>query len=285
MRLHVVTATFCLLAALISPAAAQAACGEVVTLETRGQTLAYSLAAPAAGDAAPQAALVLLPGGDGFVDLDAGGCPRRLAGNSLIRSLPLFHKDGFVTALVDAPSDWQGPDGLGAFRGAPGHAADLGRVIADLRRRTGLPVHIVGTSRGTISAANAAALPGGDAAPGAAPDAVVLTSPVTAGQKGARKAWVEQTVFDIDLAAIRIPVLVVAHASDKCVRTPPDRAPGILDRTGGSREQFVAVAGGPAAGTVYPGLKACEGRTPHGYVGQEADVAAGIARFLGGGRY
>jgi hypothetical protein len=270
---------------MATPAAAQERCGEVVTLQTRGQSLAYSLATPAAGDAAARGALVLLPGGGGFIDLGPDGCARQLAGNSLIRSLPLFHKDGYVTALVDAPSDWRGQDGLGGFRNAPEHAADIGRVVADLRRRTGLPVYLVGTSRGSISAVNAASRLSGDAAPDAAPDGIVLTSPVTSGQQGARKAWVAQSVFDLDLAAIRVPVLVVAHAADTCVRTPPRLAPDILERTEGAREQFVAVEGGPAADTVYPGLEACEGRAPHGFVGQEADVAAGMARFLGGGAY
>jgi len=30
---------------------------------------------------------------------------------------------------------------------------------------------------------------------------------------------------------------------------------------------------------------ACEGRSPHGFLQQEAEVAAGIARFIGGARY
>ncbi len=36
------------------------------------------------------------------------------------------------------------------------HAEDIGKVIADVRERTKLPVWLVGTSRGAISAANAA---------------------------------------------------------------------------------------------------------------------------------
>jgi hypothetical protein len=30
---------------------------------------------------------------------------------------------------------------------------------------------------------------------------------------------------------------------------------------------------------------ACEGRSPHGFNGLEAEVASGIARFASGGRY
>ncbi len=34
-----------------------------------------------------------------------------------------------------------------------------------------------------------------------------------------------------------------------------------------------------------PAIEACEGRSPHGFIGQEAEVAAGIARFVLGGKY
>jgi hypothetical protein len=58
----------------------------------------------------------------------------------------------------------------------------------------------------------------------------------------------------------------------------------ITNRTRGPRQQVVLVSGGPGwAGG--PGLDACAGRAPHGFVEQEAEVAAGIARFVAGGRY
>jgi hypothetical protein len=220
--------------------------------------------------------LVLLPGGGGAVDLDANGCATALAGSSLVRMQPLFHADGFAIALIDAPSDWRSADGLGGFRTDPRHAEDIGKVIADLRQRTGLPVFLAGSSRGTISAVNAGARLTGDAAP----DALFLISPVTSGHAGAHKAWVSQTVFDLDLSAIRTPVLVVAHAADKCVRTPPDRAGKILDRTNGNREQFIRFEGGPAATKTFKGLKACQGNAPHGYVGQDGELAAKMTAFL-----
>ncbi len=254
------------------------ACGTPVELAAHGGTsLRYGLSGP---DMDARAALVLLPGGGGFIDLDRNGCPRQLTGNSLIRQQPHFHAAGLVTALVDAPSDHQGQEGLGEFRIDPDHAADIGKVIADLRHRTGLPVWLVGTSRGAISAANAAArLTGAHAA-----DGLVLTSPVTAGLEGARKPWVAHSVFSLDLDAIRMPVLVVVHAEDKCVRTPPDLADKIAAETTSPREQTVTVSGGPGW-SGETGVKACRGKSPHGFLEQEAEVAAGIARFIAGGQY
>ena len=253
-------------------------CGQVVTLATReGADTTYSLAGPSNS---ADAALILLAGGGGFLDIDTHGCPRRLKGNSLVRTRSLSHRQGLVTAMVDAPSDQQGPDGLGGGRITPEHAEDLGKVIADVRRRTGLPVWLVGTSRGTISAVNAAARLTGLHAP----DGLVITSPVTSGQKGSRKAWVAQTVFSLDLEAIRLPVLVVAHAADKCIRTPPELAVRITERTNGVREQQVTVTGGHG-GNGPADINACKGRSPHGFIGQENDVIAGIARFVRGGRF
>ena len=84
-------------------------------------------------------------------------------------------------------------------------------------------------------------------------------------------------VFSLDLEAICVPVLVIAHADDKCIRTPPQLAAGITKRTSGVREQLVTVTGGP--GRDGPAdVNSCKGRSPHGFIGQEEDVIAGIAR-------
>lgn len=263
------------------PAPDAGRCGEVLTLATHdGSTTRVAFLAPAAGNQGTAITLVLLPGGSGHVNLDDGGCARQLKGNSLIRSIPLFNAAGFGTALVDAPADFQGEDGLAGFRIDARHAEDLGKLIADLRARTRGSVWIVGTSRGAISAANAAARLAGPSAP----DGIVLTSALMSGQSGARKAWVAQSVFDLPLENIRIPVLVVGHAADGCVRSPPELMERVVSRTPSAREQVVTVSGGP--GYDGPrGLAACEGRTPHGFIGQEAEVAAGIARFVRGEAY
>lgn len=263
-------------------AAAGERCGEVLSVQTRERsTTRYAFVPPPAAAAQGHPiTLLLLPGGSGHADLDERGCARKLQGNSLVRSLPLFHAAGFGTALVDAPSDFHGEDGLGGFRTDARHAQDLGQLIAALRTRTQGAVWVVGTSRGAISAANAASRLTGTAAP----DGLVLTSALMAGQPGAKKAWVAQSVFDLPLEDIPVPVLVVGHAADTCVRSPASLMDRIVARTRGPRQQIATVSGGPAR-PVPSGLDACEGRTPHGFVGQEAEVATGIARFVRGGRY
>jgi len=263
-----------------SPAGSADNCGDLITLATRGNsTTSYSLAGGASGGGKPQAALVILPGGPGFADLDAKGCARKLLGESLLRSRSLFHRAGLATALIDAPTDYHGVDGLGGFRIAQQHAEDIGKVIADVRNRTDLPVWLAATSRGTISAANAASRLAGKQAP----DGLVLTSPITSGREGGYKAWVAQTVFSVNLRQVRIPLLVVAHAADTCIRTPPMLAPEIAEQASAMRKQTFIVKGG--TGRSAAGLDACEGNTPHGFAGQDAELAAGIVRFISGGSY
>ena len=265
-----------------SDATAPARCGEVVAIQTHGGTTTrYSLASPPSPPAqGARVALVLLVGGGGHLDLDDRGCPRALTGNSLVRSLPLFHAEGFITALVDAPSDHPGEDGLAGFRIDTRHADDLGKVIADVRTRTNAQVWLIGTSRGAISAVNAAARLSGLSAP----DGLVLTSALMSGFHGGRKRWVAHSVFDLPLEAIRLPVLVVGHAEDSCARAPASLMRDVTARTNGVREQVVTVTGGPGKlGT--PTVDACVGRSPHGFVDQEAEVTAGIARFIRGGSY
>ncbi len=186
-------------------------------------------------------AVVLLPGGGGHLDLDANGCPRALKGNSLVRSIPDFRRLGFATALVDSPSDHVGDDGLAGFRSSSQHADDLGKVIADVRARANGLVWVIGTSRGTISAVNAASRLSGPAAP----DGVILTSALMWGAARGPGPWIAQTVFDLALEQVRIPVLVIGHAADTCLRSPAAMMDKIAARTNGAREQVVTVTGGP----------------------------------------
>ena len=273
----------CLLLLLMhAPAMAQdtkADCGQIVSIATHeGTTTRYALSLPAANAPTPPAVLVLMVGGGGDLKLDERGCARALDGNPVVRAIPVFLKQGLVSALVDTSSDYPGEEGLGGFRLALAHAADLGKIIADLRARTHAPVWLVGHSRGTISVANAAAHLQGPSAP----DGIVLMSAMLVG--GA-KGWVTQTVLSAPLEDVRMPVLVLGHADDKCVRSPAALMNRIIERTGSAREQTVTLTGGSEAVGAVPSVEACGARMPHGFFNLDAEFAAGIARFVRGERY
>jgi pimeloyl-ACP methyl ester carboxylesterase len=85
-------------------------------------------------------------------------------------------REGFLVAVLDRPSDRK--NGLWNFRTTSEHAADVKQAIAAIREVAPVPVWLVGTSMGSLSAANAAArLPEGG------PDGIVLTSSVTETSK------------------------------------------------------------------------------------------------------
>jgi len=260
---------------------ASANCGEIIQINTHDKsTTRYALQQnhniPSSN---PPAALLLLVGGGGFLDLANDGCAVNLSGNFLIRALPQFQAKGFITAVVDAPSDYQGEDGLGSFRMYKDHALDIALVIKDLKLRTHAQVWIVSNSRGTLSAANAAARIPEDQLP----DGVVLTSALMQGANG-RKAWVANSVFDLPLEDIHIPLLLIGHAEDKCVRTPPGKMERLLKKIGSKQKQMVIIEGGP--GYHGPGgLDACKGRAPHGFIDQEQDIVDGISRFIQTAKY
>lgn len=273
------------LTAAALPALAQSnePCGEALTLSTRGSTTMLYSFAPAASAPAPGApmTLVMLIGGGGYLDIDGQGCPRLLSRNVLVRMRPYLQKAGVATALVDAPSDLRTDEGLGGFRIAADHAADLGKLIAELRARTKGTVWLVGHSRGSLSAANTAARLTGPTAP----DGVILMSAMYVGDAKARRAWAAHTVFFTDLDAIKIPLLVIGHAADNCVRSPADQMKNVIAKTHGARQQAVTVTGGPVETGRSSSLAACEVHEPHDFTDQEVEVAAGIARFMRGGNY
>jgi pimeloyl-ACP methyl ester carboxylesterase len=251
-------------AILVIVLAAGAAVGaeEVVTIPTRpGVTQTLLLARP---DRPPLAAVVLFAGGNGLLNL--GAARRSLMGNFLLRTRGRFVAEGFLAAAVDSPSDR--PQGLDGFRTSAAHAEDVGTVIAALREMAPVPVWLVGTSMGTVSAASAAARLG---AGSRGPDGLVLTSTVT--REGRERP---ESVGDVRLGDVRVPTLIVHHRQDACRATPYADMPSLLrDFKQAPRRELVSFEGGDA-----PQSGPCEARSAHGYVGLEAEVIAAIVRWI-----
>jgi hypothetical protein len=89
---------------------------------------------------------------DGIIKLADDGTIAR-GGNFLVRSREKFAAYPLIVAVIDAPSDRNSGDALSnAFRQSVEHVQDLGAVVAYLRKEFNLPVWLVGTSRGTVSA-------------------------------------------------------------------------------------------------------------------------------------
>jgi len=244
--------------------------GQVLDLQTRpGVTVRYAAFKP---DATPRAVVILLVGGQGLLRIPNQPGPNwQNPGNFLSRSRENFRRRGLFVAVVDAPSDQ--PRGMiSNFRSSKDHATDIAAVIADLRTRVpGKPVWVVGTSRGTVSAANAASRLQG----AAGPDGVVLTSSITRAAEGVN-APSRDSVFDTDLSAVRIPMLVISHRADTCYVTPPSDGQRILSKLANApRKELILVEGGDP-----PRGDPCEAYAAHGYVGMEDQVVNLIADWI-----
>lgn len=213
---------------------------------------------------APKAALVLLAGGHGGLLIGPDGELQWGKGNFLVRSRQLFVEQGFAVAVVDAPSDRQGPPYLAGFRQTPEHAADLKAVIAWLRQNANAPVWLVGTSRGTQSAAYVATELNGPEGP----DGVVLSASVLVDRNS-------RAVPYMPLERIKVPVLVVHHEQDGCRVCPFSEVPYLMRKLdNASRKQLLSFTGGRSEGDP------CEARAHHGFNGIEPEVVRQMAAWM-----
>jgi alpha/beta superfamily hydrolase len=164
--------------------------------------------------------------------------------------------------VVDAPSDRQGPQGMSdEFRLGPDHLADMRAVLADVKKR--FPddrVFLVGTSRGTISAAALAAKLGGEV------QGAILTSTVTQRDRDG------QALSTFNFASIKLPVLLVHHRDDGCKPS----AYWAVERLAKSWP-LISVSGGDP-----PQSGPCDPQSPHGFFGRDAAVAKAMKDWMMG---
>ncbi|MEO8751783.1 MAG: alpha/beta hydrolase, partial [Casimicrobiaceae bacterium] len=192
--------------------AAMAAAEEVVTVPTReGVSVSYLLVREPS--ATPKVVVVSFIGSLGaanFAKRSAAG-PLKFGPtvNFLLRARAQFADADFADVFVDAPSD-QLPEGMhDEFRLGPQHAQDIRAVVADVRKRyPGAKIFLMGTSRGTISAAALGASLA-DVVAG-----VVLSSTVTNRDKAG------PALSGFDFGTIPVPVLLVHHRQDGCYTSP-----------------------------------------------------------------
>ena len=174
----------------------------------------------------------------------------------------MFAARGVPVAVVDVPSDKRGmSDG---FRMSQRHAADVAAVADDLAGLfPGRRLFLVGTSRGTVSAAYAGVAVGPRLA------GVVLTSSVfNAARDGAG-------LSGFDFGRIGVPLLFVHHVDDACRVTPYQTAKSLSDRF-----PLITVRGGnePISGP-------CEPFAAHGYFGREEATVDAIVNWMLGRPY
>ena len=207
----------------------------------------------------PVATAVLFQGGAGNIGIFPNGSMRDE--NFLSGGARRFNDNGISVAIVDAPSDRRTLDD---FRQTKEHAEDAAAVIAFLRQQDKLPVWAIGTSNGSLSAANAAERLGARG-----PDGIVLTSSVTKAPVAAA-----HPLTLAKLEEITVPALFVHHKDDGCSVTPYAAIADVMASLKKARKvDLISINGGINQGNpCHTGY--------HQFLGIEVEVTQKIADWI-----
>src|SRR5882724_2954999 len=190
---------------------------------------------------APRASVILLPGGNGAINAGDNGDINGLKLNQLVRTRHAYAAQGLAVLVADANTPLDGAV----------------QYMAAIKR----PVTVIGTSRGTLRAAEGIAR-------GARPDALVLTSGFLSAESGSG-----QNVMSILGSPSSLPrTLVIHHSQDSCRATLPAGVEPFVKWSAG-RARSAWVGGGLKVGDP------CQNRAHHGFNGLDGGgvgIAAGF---------
>ena len=249
-----------LLALACAPLAAQqVASGEVLRIATRD---GVSVPIYAYWRDAAVATIVLFSGGaGGYGKIADDGWPA--SGNFLIRTGKLWAGYPFNVVMVGRPSD-NLDLALSGVRSGDEHAADNVAIFRAVKHKSPVPLWVVGTSMGTISAAAAAIRDSDQLIAG-----VVLTSSIVAYK-------VPGAVPKQALEMIRVPTLVLHHANDGCWACRPDEVKKIASGLKNAPVRKTIFVSGGSGTSGSP----CEAFHHHGFVGMEKDGVDLVAAWI-----
>lgn len=207
----------CATALFLSLAVGPALAGEAVQL-SGGYGL---LNAPRA----PRASVVLIPGGNGYLNIRPDGGFSSLGGNQLVRTRKVYASAGVASLVVDG-------------------GVSIASAVTYLRTRFNRPVTVVATSRGSLRIASALS---------ARPSGVAITA-----------GFLDQVQGKVGSPANLPPTLVVHHRRDGCRLTPPS-AVEPFKAWGGARVRVAWFDGGsdqgnPCQARGYHGFAGLDGR-------------------------
>jgi hypothetical protein len=234
---------------------------EIVNLKTRDDvTMRVLLLSPKE----PKASLILFAGGHGGLRIFPNGSMQWGENNFLIRTKSIFAELGVNVAIVDAPSDRLRPPFLSGFRNSEEHSKDIKALIILLKNKYSVPIWLVGTSRGTESAASVGIkLQDENEVKG-----IVLTSSILIGQDGF-------PVPDMAINTFKKPVLIVHHDKDECRVTKFSDLSKLSSKlNSNNRNEVVIYSEGITQGD------ACQAMSHHGFNGIEQQVVSKIVDWV-----
>jgi hypothetical protein len=212
-----------------------------------------------------KASLIFFAGGHGGLRIFPNGSMQWGDNNFLIRSRSIFAELGVNVAIVDAPSDRLKSPFLTGFRNTEEHSKDIEQLIIWLKQNyENIPVWLVGTSRGTESAAavgiklqNIENLNG-----------IVLTSSILTGDNG-------NPVPSMAIENFKKPILIVHHEKDSCRVTKYSDLNKLTNIVGDKKQnQIIVFTDGVDQGDP------CQAMSYHGFNGIEKNVATQIVNWI-----
>lgn len=208
------------------------------------------------------ATVVLFSGGaGGYGKIGDDGWPA--GGNFLIRTGKRWASHPFNVVMVGRATD--GIDlANGAVRIGEKHAADNVAIFSAIKQQSPLPIWVVGTSMGTISAAAAAIQDNEKLITG-----VVLTSSIVAYK-------IAGAVPRQDLEKIRVPTLVFHHEDDACWACRPYEVKNVISQLKNAPIKKLLLVSGGSGATGDP----CEPSHYHGYAGMQNAAVDLIAAWI-----
>jgi pimeloyl-ACP methyl ester carboxylesterase len=234
---------------------------ELTTVPTRSGVTESYLLIRSPPNATPKVVVIAFVGGSGAIGLEGKQIPMGFGPNTnfLIRLRNDLVDRDFAEVLIEVPSDKLRQGMSDEFRLGSEHLTDIRAVLADVKKRfPEAKIFLVGTSRGTISAAALAAKLEGEV------QGAILTSTVTQRDRDG------PALSTFNFASIKVPVLLVHHRDDAC-KPSPYWAVEHLARSW----PLVSVTGGDP-----PQSGPCDPQSAHGYWGRDAAVAQAIKAWM-----
>jgi hypothetical protein len=218
----------------------------------------------------PTFIVILLAGSNGDIQLTPAAPDGTLdvsSSNFLVRSRWLFAGEGFYTITPDIATDFPLPQGLTDNQNNMNHIIDVLQLISWARgEMPGLPVWVVGTSRGT-----AGAFVAGQYSPGAGgPDGLVFTDSINS-------ATDPDSLLMANLSAITVPVLFVNETGNACAGTLAGGNNAVVKKLTSSAKVSREEVG---KGNLLPLTDECHALSEHGFFGVEEIAVHKIALWI-----
>lgn len=203
---------------------------------------------------AGEATVILLPGGDGIVGIrDDGGAV--WPNHTFTRSMTLWSKNGINAVLFDSPN---GLGNHGESRNDADHLRRIAAVIDFIRKKSNLPVWLVGHSNGTLSVSNYI---------NASPD----------NEKKVDGLVILGTEHRVEFKRpLKLPILAIHHVLDGCNATPIFASVRVIEaaKLSSPRADMIKLDGGREESMP------CKARSHHGFLGIEDELIARISTFI-----